>query len=73
MYMGKKVDDGFEDKLRELESLIEEIEAGKDGLNSSVEKYAKAQDLAAQLEKILKGAKDSIVSSETEEDIEEEE
>ncbi len=65
--MAKKIDDDFEGKLRELERLIEEIEAGKDGLNSSVEKYAKAQELATQLEQILKGAKDSI-SSELEEE-----
>lgn len=65
--MGKKIDDDFEGKLKELESLIEQIEAGKDGLNSSVEKYAKAQELAAQLEQILKGAKDSV-SSESEEE-----
>ena len=66
--MGKKIDDDFEGKLRELEGLIEEIEAGKDGLNSSVEKYSKAQELATQLEQILKGAKDSV-SKEVEEDL----
>lgn len=73
--MSKKVDDGFEDKLKELEGLIEQIESGKEGLNTSVEKYAYAQDLATQLEKILKGVKDSVETSDIEEkeDIEEEE
>lgn len=73
--MSKKVDDGFEDKLKELEGLIEQIESGKEGLNTSVEKYAYAQDLAIQLEKILKGVKDSVETSniEEKEDIEEEE
>ncbi len=50
----------FEDQLKELETLIQAIESGKDGLNSSVEKYAKARDLAKQLEDILAGAKSVI-------------
>lgn len=69
--MSEKNDSSFEDKLKELEALIKEIEAGKDGLNSSVEKYAHAQDLAAQLEKILRGAKEATQPEE--EDNEEEE
>jgi exodeoxyribonuclease VII small subunit len=71
--MSDKNDSSFEDKLKELEALIEQIESGKDGLNSSVEKYAQAQDLAAQLEKILKGAKEAVELEEEQEDNEEEE
>ncbi len=50
----------FEDKLKELEKLISEIESGEDGLNKSIEKYAKAQELADELGKMLEGAKESL-------------
>lgn len=50
----------FEDKLGELNKLIDEIESGKDGLNTSIEKYAQAQKLADELSKMLEGAKESL-------------
>jgi exodeoxyribonuclease VII small subunit len=72
--MTKKSDQvDFEGQLKELEGLIQAIESGKDGLNSSVEKYAKARDLAKQLEDILAGAKSVIEKEELEGTGEEEE
>lgn len=71
-------DMSFEDKLGELNKLIDEIESGKDGLNTSIEKYAQAQKLADELSKMLEGAKESLgLGDDTEEspdeDLEEEE
>lgn len=66
----------FESKLAELNKLIDEIESGKDGLNTSIEKYAQAQKLADELSKMLAGAKESLGlvddADETPEDEEEE-
>lgn len=50
----------FEEKLKELEKLIADIEDGKGGLNSSIEKYSEAQKLADELAKMLGGAKSSL-------------
>lgn len=61
----------FEDKLKELEKLIDEIESGKDGLNISIEKYSEAQKLADELAEMLKGAKESLEIEEEEEEGEE--
>jgi exodeoxyribonuclease VII small subunit len=50
----------FEEKLEQLNGLIADIEAGKDGLNSSIEKYAQAKKLADELSEMLSGAKESL-------------
>lgn len=65
----------FEDKLKELEKLVAEIEQGSDGLNKSIEKYAQAQRLVKELTEILKGAKESLnlEPEEESEELEEEE
>lgn len=54
------VKETFESKLAELNKLIDEIEAGQDGLNVSIEKYAKAQKLADELAEMLGQAKQSL-------------
>lgn len=52
--------DTFESKLTELNQLIDEIESGKDGLNTSIEKYSRAQKLADELGEMLGQAKESL-------------
>ena len=54
------VEPGFEEKLSELQNLIAEIEAGKDGLNEAIQKFGEGKKLASQLEKMLDGAKKVI-------------
>jgi len=66
------VEKSFEEKLKELERLIAEIESGKDGLNTSIEKYSEAQKLADELSEMLKGAKDSLGVEDEEETVEDE-
>lgn len=62
----------FESKLAELNKLIDQIEGGKDGLNTSIEKYAQAQKLADELSEMLAGAKKSLgIENEVEEASEE--
>lgn len=56
--MSKEV--SFEEKLEQLNKLIEEIEDGKDGLNVSIEKYAQAQKLADELGEMLEQARESL-------------
>ncbi len=65
----------FEDKLKELEKLVAEIEQGNDGLNKSIEKYAQAQELVKELTEMLKGVKESLnlEPEEESEELEEEE
>ncbi|HRV75783.1 MAG: exodeoxyribonuclease VII small subunit [Candidatus Nomurabacteria bacterium] len=60
-------DKNFEDKLKDLEKLIDEIESGKDGLNTSIEKYSEAQKLADELAEMLSDAKESLDLEEEEE------
>ena len=57
----------FEEKLEELNRLIEEIEEGKDGLNTSIDKYGQAQKLAVELAEMLASAKE-LLGLEDEED-----
>ena len=54
------IEPGFEEKLSELQNLIAEIEAGKDGLNEAIQKFGEGKKLASQLEKMLDGAKKVI-------------
>lgn len=53
----------FEEKLKELEELVEEIEAGEAGLNKSVEKYAQAQKILEELEGMLTKAREASLDS----------
>jgi len=54
------IEPGFEEKLCELQNLIAEIEAGKDGLNEAIQKFGDGKKLVSQLEKMLDGAKKVI-------------
>jgi len=69
--MSKKDSVSFEDKLKELEKLISEIESGKEGLNTSIEKYSEAQKLADELAELLKGAKEALDLEDEEESADE--
>jgi exodeoxyribonuclease VII small subunit len=65
--MSKVKDLSFEERLGELEALVEQIESGEFGLNESVEKYSKAQALIKELSEMLSMAKEKI-SEDTEEE-----
>ena len=54
------IEPGFEEKLCELQNLIAEIEAGKDGLNEAIQKFGDGKKLVSKLEKMLDGAKKVI-------------
>ena len=54
------IEPGFEEKLSELQNLIAEIEAGKDGLNEAIQKFGDGKKLVSKLEKMLDGAKKVI-------------
>lgn len=68
----KKDSVSFEDKLKALEVLTFEIEAGEISLNDATKKFAEAKQLADELEEMLGVAKAKI-DEELEEEEEEEE
>jgi exodeoxyribonuclease VII small subunit len=66
-----KVEVGFEEKLRELEALVLEIESGDLSLNEATKKFAEAKSLGDELQEMLGVTKLKI--EEELEDAEEEE
>ena len=50
----------FEDKLKELETIVEELEKGDIDLDSSIEKYTKAMKLVKECDKELKTIEEQI-------------
>jgi exodeoxyribonuclease VII small subunit len=62
----------FEERLAELEGLVEQIESGNFGLNESVEKYSKAQELIKELSEMLSEAKEKLTEEDLAENEEEE-
>ncbi len=58
----------FEEKLKALESLVMEIEAGEVSLNEATKKFAEAKKLADELEAMLGVAKSKIESELEEEE-----
>ena len=50
----------FEDKLKELESIINELESGEIDLDSSIEKYTYAMKLVKECDKKLKNIEDKV-------------
>lgn len=70
--VGMKKGLSFEDRLGELEGLVEQIESGEFGLNESVEKYSQAQELIKALAEMLSEAKEKLSEEEPSENEEEE-
>ena len=56
--MEKKVK--FEDKLKELETIINELESGEIDLDSSIEKYTKAMTLVKECDEKLKNVEEKV-------------
>ena len=56
--MEKKVK--FEDKLKELEDIINELESGEIDLDSSIEKYTKAMTLVKECDEKLKNVEEKV-------------
>lgn len=67
----KKEDVKFEDKLNELEKLVEELEKGDVDLDQAIEKYTSAMKLAKECSEKLKNAEENVNKILTENGIEE--
>ena len=50
----------FEDKIKELETIISELESGNTSLEDSIEKYTKAMKLAKECDEELKSVEEKI-------------
>ena len=50
----------FEDNLKELETIIQELENGEIDLDSSIEKYTKAMKLVSTCEKKLNEVEEKV-------------
>lgn len=55
-----KKDFKFEDKVKELETLINELESGEIDLDSSIEKYTKAMKLVSECDEKLKNIEEQV-------------
>ena len=58
--MSKKEDVKFEDKIKELEGIINELESGEIDLESSIEKYTKAMKLVKECDEKLKNIEEQV-------------
>lgn len=50
----------FEDKVKELETIINELETGEIDLDDSIEKYSKAMRLINECDKELKNIEEKV-------------
>jgi len=50
----------FEDKIKELETIISELESGNTSLEDSIDKYTKAMKLAKECDEELKSVEEKI-------------
>ena len=50
----------FEDKLKELENIVNELESGEIDLDSSIEKYTKAMKLVKECDEKLKNVEEKV-------------
>ena len=58
--MAEKKEKSFEDSVRELETIVGELESGELDLDKSIEKYTEAMKLIALCEKKLNSASETI-------------
>jgi len=61
----------FEDKIKELEEIINELENGETSLEDSIDKYTKAMKLAKECDEELKEAEEKINKIVTEDGLKE--
>lgn len=58
--MSKEKEIKFEDKIKELEKIISELESGEIDLDSSIEKYTKAMKLVKECDDKLKNIEEQV-------------
>ncbi len=58
--MAKEKEVKFEDKMKELENIINELETGEVDLDSSIEKYTKAMKLVSECDEKLKSIEEQV-------------
>ncbi len=58
--MAKEKEVKFEEKMKELEEIINELETGEVDLDSSIEKYTKAMKLVSECDEKLKRIEDQV-------------
>lgn len=58
--MAKENKAKFEDKIKELETIINELESGEIDLDSSIEKYMRAMKLVSECDDRLKTIEEQI-------------
>jgi len=58
--MATKKEVKFEDKIKELETIINELESGEIDLESSIEKYTKAMALVKECDEQLKTIEEKV-------------
>ena len=58
--MSKEKELSFEDKIRELEEIVKELESGEVNLDDAIEKYTKAMKLAKECSDRLNAATEKV-------------
>lgn len=58
--MTKEKEVKFEDKIKELETIVNELESGDIDLDSSIEKYTKAMTLVKECDEKLKHVEEQV-------------
>lgn len=58
--MAKEKEVKFEEKMKELESIINELETGEVDLDSSIEKYTRAMKLVSECDEKLKTIEEQV-------------
>ncbi len=58
--MAKEKEQKFEEKMKELETIINELETGEIDLDSSIEKYTRAMKLVSECDEKLKDIEEQV-------------
>lgn len=58
--MTKEKEKTFEEKLKELENIVNELESGEIDLDSSIEKYTNAMKLVKECDEKLKNVEEQV-------------
>ena len=58
--MAKEKEVKFEEKLKELETIVNELESGEIDLDSSIEKYTSAMKLVKECDEKLKNVEEQV-------------
>ncbi len=58
--MAEKENEKFEDKIKKLEKLVEELEKGEISVEESIEKYTEAMKISNECDAILKNIEEKV-------------